>query len=218
MTKYELGIISTYSGLIPLIAGIIVFKRVGISFRLLLFLLLYGFLTDSFVGYLYNAGEINFSRFLFNIYSPVEAVFFSLFFYKTDCFKIIRQIAFSGIFIWPLIWFFLDIDLKTLHWVDTPYNGTFVSAYEIVIASLSTACILHLTTTGEILFKSPLFWSFLGIFIYCFCTFFINALVQTNVMNEIWFLHNIINIITCLIFIIAFLVAGKAAKSKQQTV
>lgn len=205
MTRYELSIISTYACLLPIIAGIKVFKKAGIEFRLLFFLLVYGFVTDFFVGYLYKSGDINLSRFFFNVYSPIEAVFISLFFLKVGYSKIIRQIASYGIFIWPLVWLFLDMDFKTFKWVDTPYNGIFVSAYEIVLASLSAACILHLTTTNESLFKLPLFWFLLGIFIYCFCTFFVNALVQTNVMNDIWFLHNIINIITYLIYTKAFL-------------
>jgi len=201
----ELRSISTYAALLPIITGLTVFKKAGVQYRLLLFMLIYGFLTDVLVGELYKADHINSSRFLYNLFAPVEAVLLSLFFYITGYVKIIRQIAAVCIFILPAAWIVLDFEFSPLKWVDTPYNGIYVTAYEIVIASLSAACILHLTTNSPSLTVLPQFWFLLAIFVYCFCTFFVNALVQTKVMEEIWFLHNIINIISYFIYTKAFL-------------
>src|SRR5262245_61653605 len=166
-TSDQLSTISTYAGLLPVVAGIIVFKKAGAQSRLLLFFLSCAFLTDFFSGQFHESGEDRDERFIYSLYALLEAVFFSLFIYQTKHSKSIRLIAIAGVLIWPLIWIYINIDFKTLQWIDDPASiDMFVSAYEIVIASLSAACILRLTTRGESLASISLFWSLVGIYFY----------------------------------------------------
>ena len=215
MSKQDINFISVYAGLLPVIAGIITLKKNSGSFRLLLLLFIYAFLTDYFVGYFYVRREINAAKFIFNIYSPIEAGVFSFFIYSIGYSTIVKRLAITGFFIFLLAWLVLDVDLKNFVWKDNAFNGLFVTSYEIVIAALSAVCLLHITTVENRLINFPLFWMLLGLFIYCFSTLFINALVETNMMSEIWYIHNVVNILTQLIFTWGFLSLIKPAPTLQ---
>ena len=215
MTQTTLNLISTFSALLPITVGATLIIKAGYPHRLLLFLILYGFLTDVLVGYLYLHNYTLISQFLFNIYSPVECILFCLILHSILSSSAEKKFISIFAIISIAVWLYLNVDFNPLKWHDTFLNAYYVTIYQMIIACLAASVLLQLTQQQHAMATLPIFWLSLGVFIYCFCTFVVNGLVQTNALEEIWWLHNIINIIATLIFTQAFLTIKKQTPIKN---
>ena len=76
----------------------------------------------------------------------------------------------------------------------------FNMAYEIVISFYAGVELLRLIEEKRDPLAAPFFWVVLGIFFYCFSTFFIMSLLYSGISFSIWYVNNIINIITYLMY------------------
>ena len=93
------------------------------------------------------------------------------------------------------------------------HMATFSTAYDILAAFLCGYVLLKMGEKAIVLTKEPTFWIFLGVFIYCFCTFFITSLIETELRQKIWFIHNIINLISYLVIAKGFLTISPSRTS-----
>jgi hypothetical protein len=69
----------------------------------------------------------------------------------------------------------------------------------VFISVLAGFALLYLTEDSKNMLRISTFWILTGFFFYCFCTFFIfvlKTIIRSEFASELWFLHDIINIIT----------------------
>lgn len=76
--------------------------------------------------------------------------------------------------------------------------------YEVSVAFLAGFCLLEMVENQNEIDKEPVFWIFLGMFFYCFSTFFVMGFLNTLLSQKIWFLNNIFNIISYLFYAVGF--------------
>lgn len=198
MTKY-VQYISTFGILAPILVGLLRYKRVDSIGRLFLFFLLYGFLADIFVGMILPPNQL--SYFIFKSYSVFEAVFLFWFIMRVDFSKRHHSVIKILLIIAVAVWFVTNYILVG----RDELSNLFDPFYEIIISFYSGYFILQIIEMpGNGKVNLPVFWFLVGIFVYCFCTFFITMFLSTSVQNKVWFLHDIINVVIYLIYAKAF--------------
>lgn len=205
MNEETIGLISIFTGGLPAFAGMIVFYKAGFKHRMLVFFLLYGFLSDVVKWQLYEHNYTLAQNSLFYIYSLIEPVFFCWFIYKSCDFKAVSKTALLLAFALPLLWIFTHFDFTWLTWKKNMSEAMFNTIYGMVISVLASYSILRLTLQNEPLFSMPDFWFLSAIFFYFFCTFFVKIFLQTPQMDKFWFIHDLFNIMTCFIYAYGFL-------------
>ncbi len=206
--QHTIRILATFTTLIPIGAGLLRYKTAGKIFRLFLYFLIFGFLTDLLVWQLMEVSR-NASFYLFIFFPLAEALFLLWFIKVTNASPIISKIC-NILFIFMIPFWLCD------HFVfntGEELNAVFDTSYEIIISILSAYSLLKLAETETELKKMPIFWFQLGIFIYCFTTFFLSGFLGTSIMQSIWFIHNLINLIVYLLFTKAFLSISKEKSS-----
>jgi hypothetical protein len=203
--RNDIADISTYAALLPFLSGVIVYRKAGLIYRLFTFFLLYGFLTDFFVGYFLQNGLMFQSQSFFFIYLLLEAMFIAWFVSRFCEYSRVSKAAFLVLVILPFPWALAHIDFTLMDWKKEPFTGLFNTSYKMVISVLASVCLLKFTQKKEPLKNMPEFWFLFGIFFYSFCTFFISAFMQSPEQSQFWFIHNLINIMTYFIYAFGFL-------------
>jgi hypothetical protein len=205
MDRQFVGIISTYAGLLPVLAGLIVFKKAGFKHRLLIVFLLYGFLTDLLVMITKDHQMMMLSITIFFLYILAEPMFFCWFISKSCDFQPVSKTAIILVLILPLPWVFSLFDFTRLTWKEDPSAAPFGAFFKMIVTILASYAILRLTRKDEKLSAIPDFWFLFAMFFYCICTFFMFLFIQNPYMPQFWFLHNILNIMTYFIYSFGFL-------------
>lgn len=190
--------------LIPIVVGVANYKVVDRDSRLFLFFLVIGFITDATMRVMRLANQAQFGIHIYNIYSLIEALFF--FWYirqKTDSVQL-RKV--SNIVLYATIPFWILCHTAYKVWMEgkASPSALFDITYEILAAFLTGFVLLQLAESTQDITRSRIFWFTMGIFFYCFCTFFIMGLLQTQIVLKIWFMNNIINLISYGFFTVAF--------------
>jgi hypothetical protein len=193
-----INIIATFTLLIPISAGISKYKYADFKCRLFLFFLVYGFITDLIVWLLLDSAR-GVSYFFFNFYNLVESLFLFWYIMVTNESTTIKKICRILLILAIPAWLISYLENTEKH------MATFSTAYDILLTFLIGYALLKMGEKAVVLTKEPTFWFFLGIFIYCFCTFFISSLMETELRQKIWFIHNIINFVSYLILAKGFL-------------
>lgn len=186
---------SVWATLIPIVVCILIYKKGSLDIRLFFLFLVIGFITDVSMYGLKKAGNNQYQETFSTIYALVEASFFYWMMRRNINLKFKSTLG-----ILYLITFLYWIGL-TFVWLNfAPSNFTvsqyFVPIYEVPISFISGFILLQMVEKENSVSDKPLFWIILGVFFYCFCTFFIASLLNTQLSLNIWFLHNIFNIIT----------------------
>ena len=193
--------ITAASVLIPIAAGIYKFKPASRVERSVLFFLVFGMLVDASMQ-LHYRNEIRMA--VITGYSIVESLFFVFLLDNYSEKNVLKKKVKSLYVIFFLLWIsafvlFKDVEL---------FFGTIRELYEMfyfMIISLLSGFLLLKMVEKENAFQTPSFWFVLALFIYCFCTFFLAAFIRDEIAKKIWFVHDIFNIITYLLFTKAFL-------------
>ena len=192
--------ISTYSGLLPIAAGVLYCRQTPQSYFLIF--LIYGFLTDHLVGLILH----NSTAFIVqNAYSLVDAIFLISFVTLTPPLKKYTKYL---KFILPILlglWFY-TYKIYTLEFKTVPDSSAyFETTYTMLIAMLSAFSLLKMSE-GDITKESrKLNWFLIGIFFYNFTSFFVFAFISESIIGHIWFLPKIFNILTMIMYTIGFL-------------
>jgi hypothetical protein len=200
--------ISTYAILIPIIAGFITYRFSSRGIKFLLFFLIWGFVVDVPRNYIENK---EFNVWAYNFYSLTEIIFMLWFLLKHSSGILLIKFI-KGLLPVMFLFWVTCIFLLQPHNSEIDYSALFDSTSAFIISFIAAFSLLEITKHSESLVILPAFWFLTGIFFYFFCANFIFGFLQTDFLNQIWFLHNIINIITYLIYTKAFLTIGKPAQ------
>lgn len=207
MDHAVLANISTYSALLPILVGSLAFRKHHIVKWFVAFLF-YGFLTD-FINSLSDSSsnvieETTFALFIQNLYSLVDACFLfwfiAQFITEGEGRRILYGLAIAMVPFWVVSSFVVR---------DVLANGQSLSAYfevsyEVLLASASAYAILKLVERGTDHPLGRFLWVLIGIFTFNFMIFFLHAFISTEIATQIWFMGNIINIITMLMYAYCF--------------
>jgi hypothetical protein len=189
---------SIWGILIPLVIGIVQFKTVGLTARLFVLFLAIGWCTDVVMYILQRTSYRDSLPTIFRVYSLIEALNFFWFIRQSGSVKSIRY--FSTVLLWitPMLWIIV-MGLKPFL-INTSVSQLFDPFYEVTSAFLAGFVLLQIAEQSHSIADSSAFWILLGIFFYCFCTFFLMGFLNTIFSQKIWFVNNIINIITYIFY------------------
>jgi hypothetical protein len=204
MIKEVAGLISTYSALIPIAAGYFFYKNQNL-FSKFWYFLLYGLLTDLLVGYF----KYTFTGlFIYNLYSLLEIVFLFLFFYAVSE-KIWLKKLLIGLVIGTVVsWFLSYVILHNAFQEVSALSPYYDRISYMVVAVVSAFLLLKMTESGR-QSSSAMIWLLIGVFFYHFCSSFIMSLVGNIFTSKVWFMNNLFNVLTMLIYTKAFYNARK---------
>lgn len=199
LDKSILNIASTLSILLPIWCNVIKVKEAGLLGRLFLLFLGAGLTTDLLMWYLHINPTEGLSRYLFSAYSLAEALFFFWLLRQIGQDTVMFRVAGYCMAVSPFVWFITLIASMSLP--NHPARGiTFDALYEVTASFLAGFTLLLLVERNVVLTRSWQFWFSLGIFFYCFCTFFVMTLLGTQLSLSLWPLNNVVNILTYLMY------------------
>ncbi len=194
-----IAILSTYTVLLPVAAGFFVYSKLRQWYRYLLFFLIFGFSVDLFCTFIDDSNHV------FNFYRLAEGLFYASFLYHLSDYKH-SKIIFISVFTSLILVYGITHAIVLENYDLRKLNAAFDMFSSIVLSFCAAAVMLQLTQRVEKLTKEPAFWFTTSIFIYFFCTNFLFSLIENReLLFKIWFLHNLINIITYLIDMKGFL-------------
>ncbi len=145
---------------------------------------------------LVQIGKTTYLPLIFNIYSLIEALFFYWFVFQSTPSHSIKLISKALLIITPTYWLAFVLLFPSLFPTNDTSSQIFDTSYEISVAFLAGFVLLEMVERIDSITTRSDFWILLGMFFYCFCTFFIMGFLNTFFSQNIWFLNNIINIIT----------------------
>jgi hypothetical protein len=195
-TAYYLQIASTFSVLLPLVAGVWYFRKLDNRIKLFVGFLFIGLVTDLLGWYFYVTRNSNANLYARHAYDLIEAMFLTWLISELATGRIVKKL-FSWMWLGLLLFWatrFVYIDAMSL----------FKTSTQVYFAFAACFCILQLVETTPKFSRLLSFWILLGIFFYCFCTYFIMGLLITK-LAKIWYTHNVINIATNLIYLVGFI-------------
>lgn len=199
--------VSIWFTLVPIALCIPVLLRMPAA-RLMLVLFVTGLFTElssqkAGVGSAY-------SHYVFLVYSIIECtIFFSIARYQEICGKS-RSLVVS-LFVSVILAAFALSILHTSQWAIAVFN----MVYQIMIAVICGRNLLRRIESG---LNAPLYAMFclqLGIFFYCFTTFFLMGIIGVSAMYRLWDpYHNTINIVTYIVYACSFWLAQRDTRSR----
>lgn len=197
--------IATAVGVLPLIYGGIVYRRLPTDYKLLFYFLVYAFLTDFLVGVLFNFNiSLSLSKILFMLYPLIESVFQFWFFGRQISDVTIKRV--TNVFLFAMLPYYLLTVFFAGTMLDQFYFNT---SYNILISFISGFVLLKAAEEFEEMFKEPIVWMSLGVLTYSFGTFFLYSIFDTEIRKHIWYIHNIISVLTSLLLTRGFYVFGQ---------
>jgi hypothetical protein len=199
MIKEVAGLISTYSALIPILAGFFFHKNQNVISKFWYFLV-YGLLTDLLVGYF----KYTFTGlFIYNLYSLLEIVFLFLFFYVIAEAIVIKKVLIGLVVCTVVFWFLSYVILHNAFQEVSALSPYYDRISYMVVAVISAFLLLKMTESGK-QSSSAMIWLLIGVFFYHFCSSFIMSLVGNIFTSKVWFMNNLFNVLTMLIYTKAF--------------
>jgi hypothetical protein len=209
---YYLKIVSTFSVLLPLFLGIGLGMHRHRPYPLFLVFLFFGFLIDLTGWYMFITNNTQGNWYYRYAYGLVEPLFY---FWWIGYFSQSRVVVKSTkIFMVLSFMFWLVIIF---------YQPAFSSYYiftSVALAFFAGFLVLEIIENKKSSRLPLSFWLAFGIFFYHLCTFFIKGLINEQGARELWFIQNLVNITTNIIYAVGFWVCRDefvAAKVRGQT-
>lgn len=207
-----LSFVSIYFILIPAAASLPTLRHYRLS-AIMFVLFILSVITEQIMLHNRPLGE----WIVFDLYCLAECTLFLWIVRTLDDRPTIHRFRTALLIALPAWIFFLFIIPGPLEVYGQELTGCelFNSLYQVCIAFLAARKILRIIETTPGPYETPIFWIVLGIFVYCFGTFFeMIYLRQKLVSREIWHIHNIINILTYILYSIGLV---KAYAQKHPT-
>lgn len=204
-TAYYLKILSTFSVLLPILIGIWGKFHRKWPYQIFLALLVFGFFIDLGGWYMYVSQNTSLNWVLRYAYNLVEPLcFFWLIGYFTSS-KITRKmtIIFAGLAF--AYWIFVLFQQSAFSGLYL-FNG-------ISLTFFSGFLVLEIIENKKEASLPLSFWIAFGIFFYHLSTFFVKGLLNTQIAAELWFIQNLVNIVTNIIFALGFWFNRKTSQS-----
>lgn len=199
-----LKVISTLFILLPIVLNLARLKESGLFGRIFFCFLLLGLTTDLAFWYMSLRETRIEPTDLFNVYALVEALFFFWLIRSLTRSKALKLASEVILGVVPVAWcLFLAWPIFDVG--KTGQSAPFVVSYEVVAAFLSGFALLALAEGKEQLWSSSSFWFLLGVFFYCFCTFFVMTFLGKRLLENLWHLNNVINMLTYLCYSLGWL-------------
>lgn len=203
--------ISTLAIGLPIIAGLRIVQTTEKVFQLFLIFLITGLLTDLSIWYIHdNVSRMPVAYYLSLLYSFIESVFFvwiTTLFMRDKPKKIIRFVLFGT---FTIGMFFLALHSSVTS--NVSISSVYDTFYQIAASLLSGFVLLQMAERENQLTRIPIFWIMAGIFFYCFSTFFIFVIktsMDTTFADRLWVFHDILNILTYILYTIGLLLASR---------
>jgi hypothetical protein len=193
---YFLQISSTLSVLLPFLIGIWKFSKYNYLVKMFVAFLGIGFLTDVSGWYLFLQQDASTNMLIRTGYDLIESCFLLWFTSQFITLKKLKLIISKSWIIVIPAWL---ISIQFPKGIEI-----FETTSQMIVSFISSFCILQIIEKQGTDKHFVSFVLLIGIFFYCFCTFFFQSLLTTQIGLKIWFLHNIINIITNLIYFWGF--------------
>lgn len=207
--------ISSVVTLLPIISGLVAYAKCNNIQRLFLIYLCFGFVVD-FVQFFITDNTIQ--EVVYNLYAVIEICFVVWFIralsWNEKAIKIYRLILFGVVPAWIICHFITNYQMLDFAGFSKWFDG----GMAIIIAFMTAFEILEITKKyDERSFLMPELWFQGGLFLYFFSTFFIFFLMETSIRPKIWFIHNLINVVECILLSIAFYnIIYKNSKKKME--
>jgi hypothetical protein len=198
-------IASTFSVLAPLFLLLRDFKSHSVEIKALAFYLMIGFLFDIVGWYFYTLKNIGAFYYLHNTYDLFEALFIYWFLGKVSPYS---QIKILFLRLWIVL-----VPLWSLRFYYPEWMGWFKTLTQLIIAFVSCFFILRLVEKTNDISRNLVVWILLGMFFYCFCTYFILGTL-VFIVAKTWISQNFVNITTNIIYCIGLLRAKNAISIK----
>lgn len=191
--------ISLYFILIPTAASLLTLRHSRLS-AVMFMLFVLGIATEQIMLHDRRLGELV----IFDVYCLAECTIFLWIVLAPHDGPSYRRFLMVLLLIVLPSWLFFIFILPTSLSVNGQYltgSGLFNSLYQVCIAYMAASKLLKIIEKIPTPYDAPIFWVVLGIFVYCFGTFFeMIFLWKKLVAQEIWYIHNIINIVTYIIY------------------
>jgi hypothetical protein len=187
--------LSIWTTLLPMAFSLRVIRRFPSAF-LMLGLFVAGLFTELSTQ---KAGSSSaYSEYAFLAYSVLECTVFFHLTYPVKGLSLALGKSFI-VFSFPLL---LAAALVS---PDMPWTiAVFNMAYQVGISFFAGRYLLRSGEAGVVA-PTPMFWLSLGIFFYCFTTFFLMGIIALTAAHRLWdTYHNTINIVTYLIYTFSF--------------
>ncbi|MBX2914403.1 MAG: hypothetical protein KF856_03915 [Cyclobacteriaceae bacterium] len=184
---------SVWGIVVPLGIGLLHYKTADFNLRLFIGFLVVGFITDVSMFVIHRTAYSNHLTTIITIYSLVEAGMFFWLIWKNAKHKILVRLSAVLFWITPVLW--LTLLIVRFGFLKESPGQLFDPFYSISVSFLAGFTILEIVEREEPV-SHAIFWILLGMFFYCFCTFFIMGLLNTLLSQRIWVLNNVFNIIT----------------------
>jgi hypothetical protein len=198
--------LSAISILIPLVTGIVNFKKFSRTLKAFFLFFIFSFFIEIITGYLNKHGKNN--LWLINIYLVIE---FSVFSYFTALFSKaawLINLNYALVALFLLLWIFSTVFFYGL----LRLNNLCFTLASLILFIMSAFTLFRISTeTDANLFVDPIFWIVSSIFIYFSANLFIFCLSdlildeKSLIMHKAWIIHSFWNIVANILFSIGFL-------------
>ncbi len=196
--KLIINYITTFLILLPISWGFKKLRPASFAERSVLFFLIIGFVVDV-TGMFYKILRTD----LVIWYAGFESVFFLVFlrhYFKDHSVRLVLTILSVA---FGLLWY-ISFFVFTNEASAFAYSRQFFDMLYTLLASCFSGFLLLKMIEEADVFLKPVFWMVMAIFVYCFCSFFISAFIRDEIVEKIWYVHNLISIVALVIFTKAF--------------
>lgn len=187
-------LISIFSILVPLSIGFWRRRDLDKGLRYFWVFLLLAFVVDVGIYTWVRTGNSKAASLIYSLYSLAEALVFLAFIRYCSGNLLLKRFAFLMWVLSVFHWLGLMIFSLVKPEINFLISAVFDPVYQVTAAFLAGFVLLEIVEKNPKPLQTPVFWTLLGIFLYCFCTFFILGLVNTILGQQMWWLHNIFNI------------------------
>ncbi|HVU53755.1 MAG TPA: hypothetical protein VHD83_01815 [Puia sp.] len=217
--KYFFLFLLSQSVLLPIIAGLVRWRRIDKSYRPLFWLLVIGFLVEIISFISIRLAKDN--TVIVNIYGLLEWTFLAWQFHAWGFLRQRKLLFYALLGFAALVWFIVNIALGHIH----DFSPYFIFFYSFLVVLLGVNEInFMITHHNRNLFRNPRFVICVGLIIY-----FVYMIVyywaleisrlrrsEISISISITFLLGYVNILTNIIYTIAFLLIPKPQKFTLQ--
>lgn len=205
---YFLQIVSTLSVALPLSVGLWKFTKGNKPIKGFVIFLLIGFATDLSGWYLYLSKDGESHLYIRHVYDFIEPLFLFWFLSRVTPIQTIEKF-----FLWSMAFL---IPFWALRFLYLDAMAIYRTTFEVIVAFGACFSLIQMVEIRKEVADQLIFWLLLGIFFYCFGTFFFMGVLISK-LGKIWYVHNIINTLTNVIYFIGFLRAKNFMASIKGT-
>jgi hypothetical protein len=203
----SLRYISIYWTLLPVVTGLIFIRKLNFECRLILGLLIYGFITDMIVGNDNIYLPLRF--FLWNFFHLIESLTLALFVNYFGKSMRIKSIGKYLIISLPIFWVFSHKELFLPGADAMKFSPVFSVVYNMIFAVLYGYLTIKFAEVTMNLFGSGMFWLLFALFLNCFCVFFVFSFLATSFVHDIWFVQSLLNMLVYSMVAVSFVMVSK---------